>query len=53
MVSKNLKLLDIMTERVATFGELRSIVNSGEFDYFFGKPVYRFSEDTARKEPLC
>jgi len=40
IIKANPKLIELMTERVATFGELGELINSGEYDYFFGKPVY-------------
>ncbi len=40
IVEANPKLLEVMLERVSNFGELRDLLNAGEYDYFFGKPVY-------------
>lgn len=40
VVNANPKLVEVMMERVATFGELRDLINTGEYDYFFGEPKY-------------
>ncbi|MBI2475715.1 MAG: glutamate--tRNA ligase [Candidatus Taylorbacteria bacterium] len=40
VVKAKLKLIELMAERTATFGELDELISSGEYDYFFGKPIY-------------
>lgn len=39
-LSEKPALLPLMTERVSNFAELRDLILAGEFDYFFGAPVY-------------
>lgn len=38
VVSGNEKILNLMIERISTFGELEKIVKEGDFDYFFDQP---------------
>lgn len=44
IVKSNDKILNLMIERISTFGELETIIKSGDFDYFFGKPVIEIKE---------
>ncbi len=40
ILKANPKIIELMSERATTFGELRGLITSDEYDYFFGKPVY-------------
>ncbi|KKU68035.1 MAG: Glutamate-tRNA ligase [Parcubacteria group bacterium GW2011_GWA2_47_16] len=40
MLESNRKLAELVVERVSAFGELKTLFDAGEFDYFFSEPVY-------------
>ncbi|MEK7574714.1 MAG: glutamate--tRNA ligase [Patescibacteria group bacterium] len=40
VIQQNPGLIDLMMERISTFGELGTAVKVGDYNYFFGKPVY-------------
>ncbi len=37
----NPKIIELISERASTFGDILAFITAGEFDYFFGKPVYK------------